>query len=99
MQRGNQEFRLPLVPGGVVVVVDDDLRRRQRAIRLHAGFNRVAEVDETTHDDSLAAECAWPAATRQGGGNGAGDRPRTGYLNLGKVALYQVSYARFLARP
>ena len=25
---------------------------------------------------------------------GAGDRPRTGYLNLGKVALYQVSYAR-----
>ena len=26
--------------------------------------------------------------------NGAGDRPRTGYLNLGKVALYQVSYAR-----
>ena len=27
---------------------------------------------------------------------GAGDRPRTGYLNLGKVALYQVSYARSL---
>src|SRR6266853_1763173 len=26
--------------------------------------------------------------------HGAGDRPRTGYLNLGKVALYQVSYAR-----
>src|SRR6266478_3938569 len=26
--------------------------------------------------------------------DGAGDRPRTGYLNLGKVALYQVSYAR-----
>src|SRR5207245_6366980 len=25
---------------------------------------------------------------------GAGDRSRTGYLNLGKVALYQVSYAR-----
>jgi hypothetical protein len=24
----------------------------------------------------------------------AGDRSRTGYLNLGKVALYQVSYAR-----
>src|SRR5260221_4244832 len=29
--------------------------------------------------------------------NGAGDRSRTGYLNLGKVALYQVSYAR--AKP
>ena len=25
---------------------------------------------------------------------GAGDEPRTRYLNLGKVALYQVSYSR-----
>ena len=32
------------------------------------------------------------------GNGGAGDRPRTGYLNLGKVALYQVSYARTESR-
>jgi len=28
------------------------------------------------------------------GGNGAGDRIRTGDINLGKVALYQLSYSR-----
>ena len=27
--------------------------------------------------------------------NGAGDRIRTGDINLGKVALYQLSYSRF----
>ena len=27
-------------------------------------------------------------------GNGAGDRIRTGDINLGKVALYQLSYSR-----
>ena len=27
---------------------------------------------------------------------GAGDRARTGDLDLGKVALYQLSYARFM---
>jgi hypothetical protein len=27
-------------------------------------------------------------------GNGAGDRVRTGDINLGKVALYQLSYSR-----
>jgi hypothetical protein len=29
------------------------------------------------------------------GGNGAGDRIRTGDIDLGKVALYQLSYSRF----
>ena len=29
---------------------------------------------------------------------GAGNRVRTGDLNLGKVALYQLSYSRFLVR-
>ena len=28
------------------------------------------------------------------GGNGAGDRIRTGDIDLGKVALYQLSYSR-----
>ena|SRR5579859_362322 len=28
-------------------------------------------------------------------GNGAGDRIRTGDIDLGKVALYQLSYSRF----
>jgi hypothetical protein len=31
------------------------------------------------------------------GGNGAGDRIRTGDIDLGKVALYQLSYSRFWA--
>ncbi len=30
-------------------------------------------------------------------GNGAGDRIRTGDIDLGKVALYQLSYSRILA--
>ena len=30
--------------------------------------------------------------------NGAGNRTRTGDINLGKVALYQLSYARVLRR-
>ena len=32
------------------------------------------------------------------GGDGAGNRVRTGDLNLGKVALYQLSYSRTLLR-
>ena len=39
------------------------------------------------------------AAFRASLGTGAGDGLRTRYLNLGKVALYRVSYSRPLASP
>jgi hypothetical protein len=48
-----------------------------------------AVVSYTPDDDASRRK-----SSAAGKVSGAGDRPRTGYLNLGKVALYQVSYAR-----
>ena len=60
---------------------DDLLLKMVRVAAIVEGADRGVPV---ARDTSLSTAKA----------NGAGDRPRTGYLNLGKVALYQVSYAR-----
>ena len=44
-------------------------------------------------DRSIATHCR-TARLKFKGGDGAGDGLRTRYLNLGKVALYRVSYSR-----
>ena len=43
-------------------------------------------------------KCQKGGASRVNGAAGAGNRVRTGDLNLGKVALYQLSYSRMLLR-
>src|SRR6266849_8594833 len=60
---------------------DDLLLKMVRVAAIVEGADRGVPV---ARDTSLSEAKA----------SGAGDRPRTGYLNLGKVALYQVSYAR-----
>ena len=51
--------------------------------------------------DGVSVRC-WDWVVREGLGSasdgledGAGDRIRTGDIDLGKVALYQLSYSRF----
>ena len=43
-------------------------------------------------------QTSFPSMQTTEGGIGAGNRVRTGDLNLGKVALYQLSYSRFKTR-
>jgi hypothetical protein len=57
--------------------------------RLGAESNRCTRSCSPLHDHS---------ATEPYRGIGAGNRVRTGDLNLGKVALYQLSYSRTLMR-
>ena len=57
----------------------------------------LAKVYAVVSDCITLAECPFlrqGCAVRKGCWNGAGDRIRTGDIDLGKVALYQLSYSR-----
>ncbi len=64
-----------------------DFEEAARLARPAGSANRIAAT--------VSAEAhAKKAADLSVGGFGAGDEARTRYLHLGKVALYQMSYAR-----
>ena len=73
-------------------------KRRLRRMK-RGGFEEVSRLPRRDSgreaaDTTVSAEAHEKNTTLLGGVFGAGDEARTRYLDLGKVALYQMSYAR-----
>ena len=70
------------------------LRRIQRGEIEEAAGELPAKAGKATIAATVSADGARKKAPSFDGAFGAGDEARTRYLHLGKVALYQMSYAR-----
>ena len=70
------------------------LRRMQRGEIEEAAGELPAKAGKATIAATVSADGARKKAPSFDGAFGAGDEARTRYLHLGKVALYQMSYAR-----
>ena len=70
------------------------LRRIQRGEIEEAAGELPATAGKATIAATVSADGARKKAPSFDGAFGAGDEARTRYLHLGKVALYQMSYAR-----
>ena len=70
------------------------LRRMQRGEIEEAAGELPAKAGKATIAATVSADGTRKKAPSFDGAFGAGDEARTRYLHLGKVALYQMSYAR-----
>src|SRR2546427_2942092 len=87
--------------GDVPGEIRDDTYETASEVRLiilpAAGYNQPARRRQVL-EASLLEHAGDVARARSGVKAGAGDGLRTRYLDLGKVALYQVSYSRSTRR-
>src|SRR5439155_25122981 len=87
-----------LAGGSGLPAFDELLELRRRCTRIPGrDAEPIHGAEEDAHrslENSSPGVPRTTLAAHSRGGHGAGDRPRTCYLNLGQAALYQASYTR-----